>query len=473
MSYLKDIMTDNKIVEIEALIQKILIEQSEVSVRSIARAGGYSEDKYGPSRKAIQRALAALVRKGVIKPKGSGRTRVYTKATLIAESSDLVLQDTNSFRDILLSEDSKKLLNYISQPLTSRIPVGYNQDFLRQYQPNKTFYLSEANQKDLLENGQVTIQKQAAGTHARNILNRLLIDLSWNSSRLEGNTYSLLETKRLIEFGESVAGKDLTETQMILNHKAAIEFIVDSANEEQISTHDVYSVHALLSENLLGDLSASGRIRQIEVAISGTTYLPLANPHLLQELLEIFIKKFNEIQNSFEQSLFAFIHISYLQAFEDVNKRTARLVANIPLIKKNLRPLSFVDVSSEAYSKALLAVYEKNDVCLVRDLYLWAYQRSSQRYTAVQKSFAEPNQLQLKYRDFIKEVVRTIILEKTTSSKIVKKIKYLLSHLVSNTEKKDIFNLIELDIANLHTGNIARFKIKPSEYLAWKENENN
>lgn len=466
MSYLGDQMPELKIDEIENLIKKLLIDGTGVSVRSIARAGGYSEDVNSSDRKAIQRALAALERKGAIKPQGSGRARVYlaTKEGFITTLS----QDHNPFLDIPLSESSKQLLNYVSQPITSRTPVSYNQDFLHVYEPNATFYLPLSQQQELLEQGRVETQTQPAGTYARNILNRLLIDLSWNSSRLEGNTYSLLETKRLIEFGESVEGKDITETQMILNHKAAIEFIVESASEKSITMHDVYSVHALLSENLLGDPSASGRIRQVIVGVGGSTYLPLENPHALRESLEVIIKKFNEIKNPYEQSLFALVHLSYLQAFEDVNKRTARLVANIPLIKNNLRPLSFIDVSKEVYVKAILAVYEKNNVSLIRDLYMWAYQRSSLRYTAVQRSMGEPNPLQIKYRDAIKSVVQTVILEKTIPSEVVQKIRHLVSDEIPFNDRNEVFKLIEFDIANLHDGNIARFKITPSEYLAWK-----
>lgn len=308
-----------------------------------------------------------------------------------------------------------------------------------------------------------------AGTYARNILNRLLIELSWNSSRLEGNTYSLLETKRLIELGESATGKDAYEAQMILNHKGAIEYIIESAAEEEITGHEVCSIHALLSENLLGDPSASGRIRQIAVGVGGTNYMPLENPHILEECFQIFIEKLNLIQDPFEQSFFALVQLSYLQAFEDVNKRTARLVANIPLVKKNLRPLSFMDVGSEAYVKSLLGVYEKNDVSLFRDLYLWAYRRSAQRYSAIQQAMAEPNLFKLKYRADIQDIVRTVILEKIPGPRVVHRIQSLIETKgLPEADAAEMFNLIETEIVSLHDGNTARFKIRPSEYQEWK-----
>src|SRR5690606_15296322 len=128
--------------------------------------------------------------------------------------------------------------------------------------------LSAEQRKELLRLGTVEDSTKPAGTYARDIFNRLLIDLSWNSSRLEGNTYSLLETKRLIELGEVAEGKGATEAQMILNHKAAIEFLIDSADEIDFNKLTICNLHALLSDNLLGDPSASGKLREIRVDIS-------------------------------------------------------------------------------------------------------------------------------------------------------------------------------------------------------------
>lgn len=449
----------------------MLTTQLEVSIRSIAEAAEFSPDNE-TQRKAIQRALISLEENNSIIPKGAGRSRVYV---LSAPEKQKVSQSEETgnndyFAGITLSPESENLLKNVSQPIAGRMPVGYNFDFLNLYKPNETFYLSAGQRENLLALGRVETTERPAGTYARNILDRLLIDLSWNSSRLEGNTYSLLETKRLIELGETVSGKDAAEAQMILNHKAAIEYIVENSEEEQITTHEVCSIHALLSENLLGDPAASGRIRNIAVSIGGSTYIPLENPHVLRECFQLFVEKINRITDPFEQSFFSIVHLSYLQAFEDVNKRTARIVANIPLVKQNLKPLSFTDVNKDAYVTALLAVYETNNISLLRDLYLWAYRRSSQRYTAIQQSLGEPNLLKLRYRREIQEIVRTIILEKTEGVHVTKKIQEL-------TYKKDIpesihsefINLIETEIMSLHEGNIARFKVRPSEYQVWKD----
>lgn len=462
-------MARKKKEELEALILRLLKGRQELGLHDVAEAANMSKTDEA-DRKAIRRAFQALIKRGLLQTKGAARARVYLlkEGKQVRQKEDATPIEGSALKDIPLTAESEVLLEYLAKPTHARTPVGYDQSFLKSYEPNKTFYLDERQRADLLATGKVENTVRPAGTYARNILNRLLIDLSWNSSRLEGNTYSLLETKRLIELGESAPGKDTAEAQMILNHKGAIEYIIEPA-ENEITSHEVCSIHALLSENLLGDPGASGRLRQISVGISGTTYLPLDNPHVLKECFEIFIKRLNSIKDPFEQSFFSLVHLSYMQAFEDVNKRTARLVANIPLIKQNLKPLSFTDVDKDAYVKSLIGVYEKNDVSLFRDLYLWAYKRSSQRYSAIQQSLGEPNLLKLKYRDAIREIIRTIIIEKVSGSEVVSRIRRLIDALSLPAEDvTPLFQIVETEILSLHEGNVARFRIRPSEFQEWK-----
>ncbi|CAN5437331.1 hypothetical protein BH10PSE19_BH10PSE19_03980 [soil metagenome] len=457
-------MSLKKKLDLEALILRLLEEKNQISLREIANAAGLLA-QVSTDRRAIQRALTNLIKREAIQAQGKARARVYT----LSDYQSPTIVDENALKDIFLSAGSIELLQYFSKPVHIRKPVGYNQDFLKSYNPNQSAYLSSALRQELLTMGRVENVARPAGTYARNIINRLLIDLSWNSSRLEGNTYSLLETKRLIELGENAVGKNAVEAQMILNHKDAIEYIIELANETKISSHEIRSIHALLSENLLGDPSASGRIREIIVGISGTTYLPLENPHVLKDSFDLYIKKMNLIADPFEQSFFSFVHLSYLQAFEDVNKRTARLVANIPLIKQNLKPLSFIDVNQKDYVVSLLGIYEKNDVSLLRDLYIWAYRRSSQRYSALQQSMAEPNLFKMKYRRAIQNIVRSIILNKVVGAQVVTTIKTLIAALrLAETDATQLLQTIETEIISLHDGNIARFKIRPSEFEEWK-----
>lgn len=432
---------------LDALILDLLKTMPSVTLRDIAAAANMNATSAKDSR-AIQRALKSLIEDRAIMAHGNARARHYTLP-------------------VKADEDTTQ---YLSKPLSERSPVAYQQTFLSSYIPNKTYYLDSATRQELAGIGLVENITRPAGTYARHIYNRLLIDLSFNSSRLEGNTYSLLETKQLIEFGEIASGKDAFEAQMILNHKEAIEYIIESANEKTISAHEIYSIHALLSNNLLGDPSASGRIRNIAVGISGTSYLPIDNPHLLKEYFTMFVDKLNQIQNPFEQSFFSLVHLSYLQAFQDVNKRTARLVANIPLIKQNLKPLSFTDVETHRYMMALLGIYEKTDVSLLRELYLWAYNKSAQRYSAIQQSMGEPDTFKLKYRLEIQTIIREIIKDKVIAAKLVPTIKQSVQSLnIPAQDREKLFQEIEIEIMSLHDGNIARFKVLPSEFLAWKK----
>lgn len=424
-------------------------------------------------RRSLQRALKSLEHEKKITPKGNARARIYIATNKIDSVSRFESESVpivSTIKSVALSKNAEKLFKSISQPTTKRFPVGYNQKFLKDYIPNKSPLLSIEQKKELMSLGKLQSSQKPFGTYARDLYQRLIIDLSWNSSRLEGNTYSLLETKRLIEFGEMADGKAASESQMILNHKAAIEFLIDSIDEIELNRLTICNIHALLSDNLLGDPSASGKIRTRSVQVSGSTYIPIDNPHLLNQEFDLFLAKANLIKDPFDQSFFILVYLPYLQSFEDVNKRTSRLSANIPLIKKNLKPLAFIDVDQDTYLKALLGIYEQNDVSLFRDLFIWAYKRSTQRYSAIQQSLGEPNLLKLKFRDKIQNIIRTLVKEKTSSKQTYNKASSLIKNLKLNLdESKKILEIIELEIATLHEGNIARYKIHLNEYKTWKK----
>jgi Fic family protein len=154
----------------------------------------------------------------------------------------------------------------------------------------------------LLEAGKRFDHKVAAGTYAKNISQKLLIDLSYNSSRLEGNTYSKLDTQRLLEQGLSAEGKVHEETVMIMNHKEAIGFLIENAEEIALNAFTIRNIHALLSQDLLANAAACGNVRRIEVTIGKSAYLPLNNPHQLEEYLALLLRKAAQINDPFEQS---------------------------------------------------------------------------------------------------------------------------------------------------------------------------
>jgi hypothetical protein len=254
-----------------------------------------------------------------------------------------------------------------------------------------------------------TFDDQAAGTYAKQILNRLLIDLSWNSSRLEGNTYSLLDTTRLIELGEAAVGRDRLEAQMIVNHKDAIEFLVNDAEAIGFNRYTILNLHGILAQNLLPDPGAPGRLRRMGVGIGKSTFHPLELPQLIEECFNEVLEKATTIKDPFEQALFAMVQLPYLQPFDDVNKRVSRLSANIPFIKRNLSPLSFIDVPRALYMDAILGVYELNKIDLLRDVFIWAYERSAARYAAVRQSLGEPDPFRFKHKAALRQIVGEVV----------------------------------------------------------------
>ena len=189
------------------------------------------------ARRTAQRHIAKLIDGGEVLAVGQGRARRY----FAVEKTDAVgstRSSTDSFPPVIpWSADSRDILAYIKQPIQARNPVGYQHDFLDAYQPNRTRYLSEALSRQLYKMGKTAEIDQPAGTYSRAILNRLLIDLSWASSSLEGNTYSRLDTRKLIEHGTAAIGKGAIETQMILNHKEAIELLVENIDSTELNRY--------------------------------------------------------------------------------------------------------------------------------------------------------------------------------------------------------------------------------------------
>ena len=341
------------------------------------------------ARRTLQRRIDWLVGARLLVPKGQGRARRY----VLSPQSSTTESAGNSSRDRRewLSSEGMEIRHAVNRPIFERTPVGYRSEFLDAYLPNETFYLSENLRRQLLEIGQVGLSDLPAGTYLRQVMHRLLIDLSWNSSRLEGNTYSLLETQHLLDLGEGAEGKAAQETQMILNHKAAIEMLAEQAEGVGINRYTVCNLHALLSDNLLTDPIAGGRVRSRPVGISGTVFYPLEVPTQIEERFLQVLEKAEIVRDPFEQAFFLMVHLPYLQPFEDVNKRVSRLAANIPLIQRNLCPLAFIDVDRDDYLGAIIGVYELNRVEYLRDIFAWAYRRSSLRYAAVRQSLGDPD----------------------------------------------------------------------------------
>ena len=425
-------------------------------------------------RRSLQRRLARLIEQGRVQRLGDARAVRYRCAPLITKVS---IQEGENPTDqpsteiyVPTSPEGKEIKAYVRQARQLRPPVGYKLEFLEQYHPNQTAYLPQGLRDQLHALGRSPADQTPVGTFARDIINRLLIDLSWASSQLEGNTYSRLDTERLIEFGQVAEGKGALETQMILNHKDAIEYLVHDPEHANLTTDTVIALHAFLSDGLMADPTACGRIRNRAVEIGGSVYLPVALPQRLEELFGIVIQMAAEIHDPFEQAFFLMVHLPYLQPFEDVNKRVSRLAANIPFIRHNLCPLSFIDVPQQAYVDAMIGVYELNRIELLRDVFIWAYERSCQQYVAVKQNLVPPDIFRLRYRQALSELVAAIIRNGEAATEAA--IRRRLPAAVPEADKNHFVELALGEFKTLHPGNVIRFGIRPLEFSAWQERQN-
>ena len=420
------------------------------------------------TRRTAQRCLSRLVDKGKALAQGEGRSRRYLA---LPEQCPGMEQGTHSKSPsrIPVSPDSQDIIRYVDRPVGDRFPVGYQRDFLEDYVPNASHYLPAPIRRQLQRMGDTGQASMPAGTYGKSILNRLLIDLSWASSHLEGNTYSRLDTLNLIQHGKAAEGKAAIETQMILNHKAAIELLIENADVVEFNRYTLFNLHAALSENLLPNPEDEGRIRRHQVEIGKSVYRPLVGEPHISEVMDTLLGKARLILDPFEQSFFMMVHLPYLQPFSDVNKRTSRLAANLPLIRANLCPLTFLDVPDEAYSRATLGVYEMTRTELLRDLYLWAYERSVREYRALKQELTEPDSLRLRYGKVVKQIVHEVVLSPVAEP--VEAIEKALSSRVSQPEREDITALVIEELRRLHEGVLARYRLRPSQYASWKSRQ--
>jgi len=300
--------------------------------------------------------------------------------------------------------------------------------------------------------------RQPAGTYARQVLEQLLIDLSWSSSRLEGNRYSLLDTEELFKSGASPGNADAI---MLLNHKNAIEFMVDAVPTQGLTTDVVRNLHAVLMRDLLADADSYGSIRTKLVNISDTTYVPTQIPALLQEMFESIIGKARLINNAVEAAFFLWINVAYLQPFEVGNKRTSRLAANIPLMLFNCAPLSFLDVDTLDYGLAMLGVYEFRDVALAVDLFEWTYRRSLEKYAVLLESLGAPDPLRLRYRELLNDAIGLVVRER-------KPLDATLAELgLTATAAPGFRQLLESELQILEVFNCARYRLTMNATEAW------
>ncbi|NJM37863.1 MAG: Fic family protein [Akkermansiaceae bacterium] len=454
----------------------------------------------GGPRRTLQRKLAEMLQTGVIVRAGAARATLYyanrAKITPIApiapiapESRQNPIQYRVSPNEFVSSvrenpaeynpkrisesgpkytEASQEVVSIIRTPQHLRNPTGYRREFLDAYQPNETYYLPEELREKLRLIGKNdAYDNLAPGTHARQVLDRLIIDLSWNSSRLEGNTYSLLETDFLLEQGKSNEPLRAKEAVMLLNHKSAIEFLVEDPDALKFNRYTFLNLHAALTADLMSNYEAEGKLREVPVGIGGSVYHPCNKPQVIEECFDLILQKAATIHDPLECCFFLMVHLPYLQPFEDGNKRTSRLAANIPLIKSNMSPLSFVGVPIRSYADGILAIYELNRIEPMLDVFAWAYEQSAGKYMTIRQEVGEPDPVSTRYRIEIKDRIRDVVVQRLSKPEAVRFIRQWANQSVTASDRDAFITCVEKRLLALSQGNIVRASIRPSEFEAW------
>ncbi len=304
-----------------------------------------------PSESTLKRTIRSMVNEGMIEVNGRGPATRYKLSTQAHVTMPLDL-DTYFDKDI----DERK------------IQEMFNFDLIRDMLPKVDIFTAKELTK--LQDAQKTFvhnTEDMTELEYRKEMERLGVDLSWKSSQIEGNTYSLLETERLLKDKQTASGKTKEEAIMLLNHKDALDFILDTPDYlKEISVHRIEDIHSILTK----ELGVDRNIRHRRVGITGTNYRPLDNEFQIREALEDTCTLINGKDNVFEKAILALVLLSYIQAFTDGNKRTARITSNAILIANGYCPISFRTVDSIDYKKAMLMFYEQNNIAAFKKIFI-------------------------------------------------------------------------------------------------------
>lgn len=268
---------------------------------------------------------------------------------------------------------------YFEKEIDERIIQDkFNSELISQTLKNISIFTNtELDQLNNLQEKFKSNSSKLSKSEYKNELERLAIDLSWKSSQIEGNTYSLLETERLLKDKETAAGKTKDEATMLLNHKDALDFIIKNPNYiNPLNVSSIEDIHSILVK----ELDISRNIRSRRVGISGTNYKPLDNEFQIKEAVESMCALINSKKNVFEKALLSLVLISYIQPFSDGNKRTARIISNAILINNHFCPISFRTIDSIEYKKAMLVFYEQTNISPFKKVFIGQFEFAVNTY---------------------------------------------------------------------------------------------
>lgn len=342
--------------DLSTRILNLLSEQSGLTSTEIHRRIGSSK-----STRTVKRVLDQLVVKRLVDKTGVYKSTRYSlgKSYEILHSIDVQAYFKRDIDERVINDSfNHKLLH---EDL-------YEVDLFTQAEREHLSWLQEQYRKNAAELSTDEYQKE---------IERLAIDLSWKSSQIEGNTYTLLETERLLKEKQTASGKTKDEAVMLLNHKEAIDFIVANPGYlQELSVRKIEDIHSLLTK----ELGINRNLRVRRVGITGTNYRPLDNKFQIKEAFEAMGNLVNFKSNVLEKALIALVLISYIQGFMDGNKRTARITSNAILIANNYCPISFRTVDSIDYKKAMLVFYEQNNITAFKRIFIDQFEFAVKTY---------------------------------------------------------------------------------------------
>ena len=392
---------------------------------------------------------------------GSVRISQPTLSRMIAELDRLDLVRKDGVRRGV-KYFARTPLDHLATPWEKRPRVGYSLDWLTAFDPGRDRLFTDSELERLTEAG--CVPGVSADLFLHRIFERFMIDLCYSSSKMEGNTYSLLDTEKLIKEGLQATGKTLEEATMILNHKQAIGYLIEHIQNLEINEREIKNLHALLSVGLVKE-GEPGGIRHKIVWVTNTSYVPLSISSQINEQFRILVDKAASIRNPFEQSLFLLASISYLQPFVDVNKRTGRLAANIPLLKHGMCPLSYREVDAERYLSGLLVFYETQQIDALKDAYLDGYVRSAdvlKVYAAEHRH--QPDRFDVAYRQGIQAGVQDVV--RSANSRSDQSTEGVIAHVVSRLPAEDqgaVASKIQLLVNSVTPDSAVVYGLMPEE----------
>ena len=309
----------------------------------------------------VKRTINVLLEKNLVASTGRGKSTKYA----VSKAFDILAPI--------------EIETYFEKEIDERIIQDkFNSDLISQTLQNISIFTNtELDQLNNLQEKFKSNSSKLSKSEYKNELERLAIDLSWKSSQIEGNTYSLLETERLLKDKETAAGKTKDEATMLLNHKDALDFIIKNPNYiNPLTVSSIEDIHSILVKEL--DISRKIRIRR--VGISGTNYKPLDNEFQIKEAVESMCTLINSKKNVFEKALLSLVLVSYIQPFSDGNKRTARIISNAILINNHFCPISFRTIDSIEYKKAMLVFYEQTNISPFKKAFIGQFEFAVNTY---------------------------------------------------------------------------------------------